>query len=1426
MIMEREEMMQMMQMMLQQQAQMYEQQMNHLMEKTMKCKTKNESYGMSIPKLNIPNFSGLSNEDVGSWLFLANQNLNAARVENDQKVLIIGGYLRDAALQWYRRQCCTCVNMSWEVFSDALVRMFLPVNHQERLRTMFDNLKQTKGINQYITEFMKLMNQVESMSEIDKVHAFVRGLAHRTRAEVGYLSPKTLDEALRIASEYENHYFGSSSLVSSFSRNYNDRKTWSYENKNDMMDINMMRAGSERDRMKKIDSKRSNGTIRCFSCNEPGHKANVCPKRRTKELNQMQIEKWDKPEDSYLIQFEGMVDNKPVSCVLDTGAVKSVLSGKAAKRMGIDVLETTMQIKVADGSTAKPIGITGPLCTKVFDTVCNLEFIVTNLDRHDVLLGLDWFKETGAVYHPSKYILKFPPKIFSIKEGYEIPVINNIHDEDLLSSELSLTDDQDIEGGDDWNIMKDDTAFLFDKSLTHDEKKRLELFLEDNKEIFAKEISNLGTCNVTKHKISLIDESPIYVHPYRRSIKEKKDIKEEVEKMLAAGIIRPSKSPWSFPIVLVPKRDGTKRFCIDYRKLNTVSKHDNFPMPRMDDILDRFQGSLWFSKLDLKSGYWQIALEEDSIEKTAFSTTDGHYEFVKLPFGIRNAPAEFSRIMCILLGGLDFVEIYLDDMTIHSKNLEDHMKHLEIVFSKLKEANLKLNITKCTFALRSIELLGHIVGNNRVKMDPKKTEAIQNLQVPHTIKEVQTFLGITGYYRKFVKGYADIAAPLFSLLKKESVWNWNSDSQEAFEKLKKNLMEYPILRIPNLSKKFQIYTDASGLALGAILSQKDDNGEEYVCCYSSRLLHGAELHYGISEKECLAVVWAIRLYHPYLHGERFEVITDHSALKWLMNIEDPTGRLARWSIYLQAYDFEIIHRKGSSHGNVDALSRSILLVEDAEDSGSKGLDPWEDYSLLSYLKNKRHQAGIAKKQCKRVENLAKQYKLENGKLFISKATVDGKVLEVPKPEDRLDIVKSAHLGHFQVESTISRIKGKYYWKKMNKNVEDCIKNCLPCLRHQPSNKLEHPARNLTINGVFDRVGIDLVFGLPETAEGYIGVLVIVEYLTKFPYVVPVKSKSAKEIASHLFLFISLFGPPKEILSDQGREFVNSIVDELSKINGIERRVTSSYNPRTNGLTERFNQTLITSLRKHAEKEPEKWNHWIPYVLLAYRSRTQSSTGYSPFELLFGREMNSFESWSANSMKGTEEESLFERSIELRRLYENLYPKAHEKIQSSQEAQRKYQNARSKKLSKQIKNGTEVFIRIPRMVGKMQAKYIGPFKTDGITPLGNYWLVNEGGIRLATSYPISRLKVKNSSVSEDKRHDDSFKAEEILDHKFEDGKISYFVKWKEYPMEDCSWEQESHFETVECIEDYWRKKHGVVEDNDKAGEEDLSRDITT
>jgi hypothetical protein len=353
-------------------------------------------------------------------------------------------------------------------------------------------------------------------------------------------------------------------------------------------------------------------------------------------------------------------------------------------------------------------------------------------------------------------------------------------------------------------------------------------------------------------------------------------------------------------------------------------------------------------------------------KKIAFSTPDGHYQFKRMPFGLKNAPADFSKLMYQVLGNLPYVEIYLDDITIHSKTFIDHVKHVTNVLGVLRSYNLKINPEKCSWFTETIKLLGHIISKKGVSMDPDKIEAIKNRVAPKNIKQIQHFLGICNYYRRFIKYYAKIAEPLTRLLRKEEKFEWNVEQQNAFEELKKKLTEYPILRQPEMGKKFLLYTDASEYALGAILSQKDDEDREFVCAYASRTLKGAELNYPITEKECLAVVWGIKQFRINLYGTKFQVITDHSVLAWLMNITDPTGRLARWAIYIQAYEFEIIHRKGSVHSNADTLSRPVMeftLVNNVmkESDSVKTLDIYEDDALLYRLKMGKHLPGLSSK---------------------------------------------------------------------------------------------------------------------------------------------------------------------------------------------------------------------------------------------------------------------------------------------------------------------------------------------------------------------------------------------------------------------------------------------------------------------------------
>ena len=419
--------------------------------------------------------------------------------------------------------------------------------------------------------------------------------------------------------------------------------------------------------------------------------------------------------------------------------------------------------------------------------------------------------------------------------------------------------------------------------------------------------------------------------------------------MLQDGVIVPSTAPWSSPIVLVPKPDGTQRLCIDYRRLNAISKGDAHPCPRVDDVLDALGSATIFSKIDLRSGYWQVPMHPNSIDKTTFVTPHGSYKFTRLPFGLKNAPAAFSRLGAMVFKDLVGVGIYIDDIIIASHTFDEHLQTLRQTFQRLQEAGLRASPNKCEFATSTIRFLGHVKDPSGLHPDPAKLAAIQQYPPPATVKEVRAWLGVTGYYRHFIPAYSLIAAPLTDLLSDPRHFKWTPECQHAFEQLKHALSSPPVLRPPDYLKEFFVYTDWSPVAVSAVLGQKDPDGSEYVIEWASHKLKGAQRHYSASEGECLAVVWAIRKFHSYIAGTHFTLVTDHVALKWLMNTKDPVGKLARWAIKLQGYNFTIEHRRGKTHGNVDALTRLPHYPDDSDNDSTPHTDTTnsatEDWSM-------------------------------------------------------------------------------------------------------------------------------------------------------------------------------------------------------------------------------------------------------------------------------------------------------------------------------------------------------------------------------------------------------------------------------------------------------------------------------------------------
>ena len=1140
-----------------------------------------------------------------------------------------------------------------------------------------------------------------------------------------------------------------------------------------------------------------------------------------------------------------LINNQEIEVIFDTGATESVMPFEMVKRYNIPYKDTDIWCNMGSGHNIKVLGITEKLNVMVYGSHCILQFMI--FDRRNCLLGFDWFKATESAVFAHNQTLVFGKRIVYLDvdtDQIESCLLTEIADQEPIDETLDTIDDKGSKDDDlQWTFtsIEDTTVDLEDEI-----KEDFNTLTTEFKDIFATSLADLKVpANAGTFEINTTTEVPIYRYPYRKSISERNIINAEVDKMLKAGVIQPYTSPWSSPVVMIPKDDGTLRFCIDYRELNKITIPDPYPMPRIDDIFDRLQGSKYFTKLDMKSGYWQILMFLMHVSKTAFSTADGHYEFLRLPFGVKNGTRGFSRIMSNILGDLKFVEIYLDDITVHSKNIRQHLIDLRKVFKRLRKFGVKLNTGKCSWFKKEIKLLGHLISENYIRMNPEKIEAIRRWITPFKLLHIQQFLGICNYYRRFILNFARIAAPLYNLLKKEIKFAFDQQCIEAFEALKLALTSYPVLRQPDLTKMFYLHTDASGLAIGAILAQLDDQNQEYVVAYASRLFKGAEIHYGITEKECLALLWAVKYFRVYITGVHFKAITDHKALQWLMSIKEPTGRLARWAIYLQSFDFEIIHRAGKKHINADAISRSLYYIEldlqennktstiaqDIDypnfaqcclaiqddthtedrfiDISSKHLDIWEDSNLLHFLKTGKFFSGSSKRQIKRIVHSSDRFLLGEDSIWYLPDLMDKSImLEVPKIADRIPLIKSVHLlGHFKIQTTYNRLKNKYYWRNMIKDIEHYVNHCVICLKHDFSTVKNHSALAIPITGIFDRIGVDLVFGLPETIDGFKGILIITEFLTKFPYAVPIKSKSADEIASQLWQYFSIFGPTKQMLSDQGKEFMNTIILKLLESIGTEHTVTSPYHPQCNGMTEKLNSTLISTIRKHTDNDPLNWNKWLPYCLLAYRSRVHSTTKFTPFELMFGRPMNLFVD---NRIPGsTANIELLNRLAEIQLLFENDVPQALENIQESQAIQIENQNKRQHLQVDIIPKGTEVYIKNLMLQNKLLPEYNGPYYVNGNTKLGNYWLIDKLGSKLKDSLPLSRLKIVDKAEASFKIQpkqientiEPIFYIENIIKERTKAKSREFLVKWIDYPESENSWVKQKDILDPQLIINY-------------------------
>ncbi|GFS77569.1 hypothetical protein TNCV_321161 [Trichonephila clavipes] len=605
---------------------------------------------------------------------------------------------------------------------------------------------------------------------------------------------------------------------------------------------------------------------------------------------------------------------------------------------------------------------------------------------------------------------------------------------------------------------------------------------------------------------------------------------------------------------------------------------------------------MFFSSMDLRSGYWQIEIDEADREKTAFITPEGLYEFKVMPFGLCNAPATFERMMDNLLRHFKWTMClcYLDDIIVFSETFEDHLIRLRLVLKCLQEAGLKLNSKKCLFAAQEVKILGHLVSSNGVRPDPDKIKAVRNFPTPKNIHDIRSFLGLCSYFRRFIKGFCYLAEPLQSLLKSGVEFHWGPEEVEAFNSLKKALTSDPVLGMYDERASTEIHTDASGYGIGAVLVQIQNNVEK-VIAYASRTLTKAEKNYSTTERECLAIVWATNKFRPYIFGKHFTVVTDHHSLCWLMNLKDPSGRLARWALRLQEHDFDVKYKTGKKHSDADALSRNP--VEEETETSDKFLAVTTSMNLA--MEQKKDQDLV---KLKLLSNSSKieEFRFIDGILCRKNFDPDGKLwLPVIPKHLRADILRHFHdaptAGHLGFAKTYDRIRKRFYWPGMYRNVVRYVMHCRECQRRK-SVPQRPPGRLVPIP--------------PAIAPFHrIELISLGDFQTE-----------VDEIAKFLLEEIVLrHGAPRVIITDRGAVFRSRLVSSLVDLCNIDHRFTTAYHPQTNGLTERFNKTLADMLSMYVDVEQKNWDEILPFVTFAYNTAKQETTGFTPFYLLHGRE---------------------------------------------------------------------------------------------------------------------------------------------------------------------------------------------------------------
>ena len=814
--------------------------------------------------------------------------------------------------------------------------------------------------------------------------------------------------------------------------------------------------------------------------------------------------------------------------------------------------------------------------------------------------------------------------------------------------------------------------------------------LWDEREAFAESEEVIGSAEDLQMDLTTTDEIPVQKRYNSIPRPLMTEVKYHIEDMLNRGWITRSNSAWSSPVVIVRKSTGDIRLCCDFRQLNQKTIPDKHPLPRVQETLDNLAGSKWFSVVDLTRAYYQGYISPESRHKTAFVTPWGFYQWVRIPFGLMNAPASFQRYMENVISDLrgKCAIPYLDDVIVHSANFNEHVQHIRNVLQRLRKHGLKLKASKCDLFRTEVKFLGRIVTEHGYRMDEKNISAVDALRdvKPTDASEVRQILGLLGYHRRHIQSFSQIAKPMSDLLiktdkeqssksSKKTPIEWTDQCQHALETLINEITKAPLLEYPDFSKEFVLHTDASTKGLGAILYQRSKGEDLKAIGYASRTLHKSEANYHPTKLEFLALKWSVtEAFREYLaYANDFLILTDNNPLVYVMEATKLNAFGERWVSELAEYNFTIRYRPGSTNKDADCLSRLPLDISSLEEKctqeivpdafqaimtgmfvQSKDEETWraqinyqeivigglslkEDDNILDVASAQEADEDISKiiawkksgvtptrdkadsKELSKLKQEFHNLHLKDGMLIRKLTSIE----QVVMPKSLRSVVyKQLHkdMGHLGAERVGELARNRVYWPWMQKDITDFIQNKCTCLKQRkPQHHNKAPLHSITTNAPLELVTIDFLH-LEKGSGGNEYILVIVDHFTKFVQAYPTRNKFTKTVAKHLYNdFILRFGIPTKLLSDQGGEFESKVIHELSELAGVKKLRTTPYHPQTNGLCERMNRTLLHMLRTLPETMKTQWPSMVNKMTHAYNCTKHSSTGFTPFRLMFGRE---------------------------------------------------------------------------------------------------------------------------------------------------------------------------------------------------------------